>query len=131
MDTSSLGLMVRRRHVREAFDIAEREPRHFRAREQFVARAHASGLVEGADLDGHHAGPQLDLVEHAGAAGRAEVARDVAAGIALRPVGPRLAGEGEAVARHRQTEMKSAAARALAITAVADEAPDRRSRRSV
>src|SRR5262249_62138896 len=119
--------MVRRRHAGEAVDIAEREPRHFRACEQLVVRDDASGLVEGADLDGNEAGPQLDLVEHAGAAGRAEVARDRAAGIALRPIGPHLAREGEPVARHGQADMKSAAARALAMAAAADEAPDRRS----
>src|SRR5712692_2004814 len=123
--------MARRRHFREALDIAERDPRQFRTRKQLVVRAHARGLVEGADLDSYHAGPQFDLVEDAGAAGRTEVACDIAAGISLRPVGPRLARDNEAVTRNRQADMKSAAARTLAIAAVADETPDRRSRRFV
>src|SRR5262249_33939664 len=123
--------MVRRRHARKALADAERQPRHFRAREQVVVRAHAGGLVEGADLDGDQAGPQLDLVVNAGAAVRTEVAGDAAAGLPFRPVGLDLAGDGEAVARHRQPDMERAAARALAVTAVADEAADRRSRRFV
>src|SRR5262249_41787238 len=127
----SLRPVVRRGHVGEALDLAERKPRHFRAREQLVAGADARRLVEGAGFDGDHAGAQLDLVEHAGAAGRAEEACDAATGFAFRAIGARLTRHREAVARHRQAEMKRATARALAVAAVAEEAAHRRSRRSV
>src|SRR5262245_35987369 len=116
--------MVGRRHARETLNIADREPRHFRAHKQLIVRGHAGRLMESADLNGDQTGPQLDLVEHARTAGRAEVARHGATGIPLRAIGANLASEREAVARHGETNMESAAARTLAITAVADKASD-------